>query len=806
MAHPHIQPGDPYPLSAALHNDVVDLVNATRQPGNTRRPDAYPHRRREILNISGQTLNMYAVVGLGDPAIQPETTDDNFKFQIVFDSAEPADNAPFGILQNPCSPDGIAEVILFGVTWALIDVTDAAHEYANAIDGDYHKLRSREAPGPAFILWKEEGTGTKWALIIIDAGAAAGGITSITGQTGVAQTGPAITLTTGTTGTDFNIAGAANTFTFHLPSASTTARGVVTTGSQTIAGDKTLTGYTVGAGFKVTDTAAATTHFLAQTDATNYAELRGIGIQAFHDTGASETKGYLTFLFPSATGGATTGWGIHVIDLNTSPDFPSGSLTVTPPHADLTTWHTIALLKGYDASGSDTQPRYAVHDGSSMYQGAWATISGMTFCGGLYISGSLSLAADSVTNAALANFDAYSFLANLTNAAANPTYVQVGDLTEQASPASGLMFIAFDTDGSFCKVDFDNVGGTSLPVADTQTLVKGSADATKLWRVEVDGFTTGATRVFTPPDADLTITTFGASLVDDANAAAARTTLGATTVGGNYFTLANPGAITFPRMNADNTISALSAADFRTAIGAGTGSGDVSVTGNFPTDNRLVRTDGTAKNVQDSPVEVQDSGAIITPAQISCTFFNIKDQAGAGAEYLAFKWNENSGADLVLNWLVNGSSRTIDLSGNLTVNGNVTIDAAATQAQQETGTSTTNFVTPGRQHYHVSAAKAWANINGTAAPASLRASYNIASITDNGSGDYTLNFSTNFSSANYGFCGAAGQGASSSAGYQLSAPDTADPSSSAFRLLTIDAAIPSIGDAEFAGLAFFGDQ
>lgn len=55
----------------------------------------------------------------------------------------------------------------------------------------------------------------------------------------------------------------------------------------------------------------------------------------------------------------------------------------------------------------------------------------------------------------------------------------------------------------------------------------------------------------------------------------ARTNLGATTVGSNFFTLTNPSAITFPRMNADNTVSSLSAADFRTAIGAGTGNGTV---------------------------------------------------------------------------------------------------------------------------------------------------------------------------------------------------------------------------------------
>lgn len=58
----------------------------------------------------------------------------------------------------------------------------------------------------------------------------------------------------------------------------------------------------------------------------------------------------------------------------------------------------------------------------------------------------------------------------------------------------------------------------------------------------------------------------------------ARTALGATTVGGNVFTLTNPSAITFPRFNADNTVTALDAATFRTAIGAGTSSTTGTVT------------------------------------------------------------------------------------------------------------------------------------------------------------------------------------------------------------------------------------
>lgn len=67
------------------------------------------------------------------------------------------------------------------------------------------------------------------------------------------------------------------------------------------------------------------------------------------------------------------------------------------------------------------------------------------------------------------------------------------------------------------------------------------------------------------------------------SAADARNNLGATTVGGNMYTLTNPSAITFLRVNSDNTVSALNAADFRTAIGAGSGGGTVtSVSGTSP--------------------------------------------------------------------------------------------------------------------------------------------------------------------------------------------------------------------------------
>lgn len=50
-------------------------------------------------------------------------------------------------------------------------------------------------------------------------------------------------------------------------------------------------------------------------------------------------------------------------------------------------------------------------------------------------------------------------------------------------------------------------GGSSGTFIDTTAVVKGSADATKQLRFEVDGFTTATTRVLTPPNYDGTIAT-----------------------------------------------------------------------------------------------------------------------------------------------------------------------------------------------------------------------------------------------------------------------------------------------------------
>jgi len=45
--------------------------------------------------------------------------------------------------------------------------------------------------------------------------------------------------------------------------------------------------------------------------------------------------------------------------------------------------------------------------------------------------------------------------------------------------------------------------------------------------------------------------------------------------------------------------------------------------------------------------------------------------------------------------------------------------------------------------------KAWVNFNGTTSPGTIRSSYNVSSVTKNGFGNYTVNFTTALTDANY---------------------------------------------------------
>jgi hypothetical protein len=96
--------------------------------------------------------------------------------------------------------------------------------------------------------------------------------------------------------------------------------------------------------------------------------------------------------------------------------------------------------------------------------------------------------------------------------------------------------------------------------------------------------------------------------------------------------------------------------------------------------------------------------------------------------------------------------------------------------------------------------RAWVNFNGTGTVA-IRASGTVSSITDNGVGDYTVNFTTAMPDANYSIQLCMKDGGTA-ANFSSSISNAADPTAGAIRLKTTSSA-PSAVDVNIVTVAIF---
>lgn len=388
-----------------------------------------------VKNVSGGDLIQCSVVNLGDPLATPGEDETAHFGDSCYETAAVVANASFGIIQEPLIEDGIALAKLSGETYVRLNLSLTTHDYAAPSAGVYEHLVSQAAPGPARILWtnvpentqlngainnsvtaltvdtsdnwppSEEfvilidsekmlvtdvtgttwtvtrayaGTsaashldnaaisfvsGTIWALVNLQGNTASSGITSVN-----SQTGPAITHAVGTTGSDHNIAASGNTVTHHLPDAGASARGAITTGTQTIAGAKTFTGFvsaTVGLSAAGVSSYGGTPQFVytvegvagggdayGMTRAVSGSTANELYTQAVPDTGSSYHRGFV---------------------IRSSVD--SGGVT-----ANKACYSIFQVDSGVGGA----------------FNGAWATVSGLVFAGGLYISGTLSVSSSDV--------------------------------------------------------------------------------------------------------------------------------------------------------------------------------------------------------------------------------------------------------------------------------------------------------------------------------------------------------------------------------------------------------------------------
>jgi hypothetical protein len=126
--------------------------------------------------------------------------------------------------------------------------------------------------------------------------------------------------------------------------------------------------------------------------------------------------------------------------------------------------------------------------------------------------------------------------------------------------------------------------------------------------------------------------------------------------------------------------------------------------------------------------------------------------------------------------------------------GTVTTLTTTTLSDGTNSTSATNCIQ--------GSAKAWVNFDGTVAtPSTIRASYNVSSVTRNGTGDFTVNFTNAFADANYSVSGSASNNASSGSMIMCPLGFSYAPTTTTFRFNTSNSA--SNINSPYTYVAFF---
>lgn len=255
----------------------------------------------------------------------------------------------------------------------------------------------------------------------------------------------------------------------------------------------------------------------------------------------------------------------------------------------------------------------------------------------------------------LSNAPAHSFLGNNTGAPAAPSYVQpaFSDLSGQfalnQTPSTTAGVLIGRGAGSGAGIFQEITLGTNLSMSGTTLNASGGGggnvsnsgtptlDQTAVWTdaTHIKGVTTlkgGTTNQilakasntdydwgWVSPGGGGNVSTSGVittgqlaewvtgTTIRSDTPAQARTAIGATTLGGNLITATNPSAITFIRVNADNSVTLQTAANFRTDISAA-GSGAVGSSGLTMNTARLLgRTTAAAGAIEEITVNAEFS-------------------------------------------------------------------------------------------------------------------------------------------------------------------------------------------------------
>ncbi|MBI9017379.1 MAG: hypothetical protein JEZ07_08985 [Phycisphaerae bacterium] len=166
MAFEKAVSGQPIKIPASDYNAAMAAAEAYQKQISNPSVNINPDDADVVMvrNSSGGNLVRYAVLQIAGPMFEPAVNLDSFKDYVGFDGEAVSDDTlPFVIVQEPIAAGEVGRALVTGITVSPILVTDDTHKYAGVASG-VPFLQSSDS-GTVTILWKQSGTGVKWAMV-----------------------------------------------------------------------------------------------------------------------------------------------------------------------------------------------------------------------------------------------------------------------------------------------------------------------------------------------------------------------------------------------------------------------------------------------------------------------------------------------------------------------------------------------------------------------------------------------------------------------------------------------------------------
>lgn len=172
---PHLpkpRTGQPVQFSARAQRGLAQAVEQLTRGVPARRPPTGSTRDHGVVfvrNDTGEELGRHEPVRLGEAVWSPETEPSEFHYLPAFEGLAPAADHPFAVTAQPIPVGAFGRAVASGVVPVEVTSSDGDPDkrFAALDDSTPAVLTAVTEPTGCEILWREDGSGLKWALVRI---------------------------------------------------------------------------------------------------------------------------------------------------------------------------------------------------------------------------------------------------------------------------------------------------------------------------------------------------------------------------------------------------------------------------------------------------------------------------------------------------------------------------------------------------------------------------------------------------------------------------------------------------------------